>query len=93
MFEKFAKFNNLIMLRSERDFTWYKQEVDVESHYKFDHVNTPKQYPCLVQTEHYYRENQADQQEHTFIYKAEKKCPHCGHVSLEWDFETALVEN
>lgn len=69
------------ILKNSDDFYWYKQELDVAGRHKYNHRNTPEEFPCGVISEPYVGPYTYI---HNFIYQQEVKCSECGHTSLVW---------
>ena len=80
------------VLKTERDFYWYKHDIDNKEKQHFVHIGEPKKYPCRVKSTIEYQDCSRDECRHYFSYliEEEKRCPICGHVekTYRWsDFE------
>lgn len=72
------------IIESKSDWEWYMTRLDVERKYKHRHNGQPEQYPCKVHSSWHDDDNGPYTYEHTFFYKKQKRCEHCGHVEIGW---------
>ncbi len=74
----------MTLLKSEQDFTLYKQCLDITDSYEYYHRYEPDRYPCMVESEFWADENEPYIYDHIFYYQQKVICGYCGHKTLVW---------
>ena len=72
-----------IVLENEKDFFWYKKELDLKQKHEHEHDHEPKEYPCKIRSSDYYFDP-TPRYCHHFTYLQEVKCDKCGNAKKVW---------